>query len=70
MDKYLGRHMKKAAEVELKRQAFPVEDLSENEQDYDSDENIPPQVPVLKRQKAYVVESKKLKQPTQSCMFL
>ena len=61
--------MKKAAGAEQKRQALPVEELSENEQDYDSD-NIPPKVPVLKRQKSYVVESKKLKQPPQSCMFL
>ena len=70
LDKYLGRQMKKAAEAERKRRSLPVEDLSENDQYYDSDENIPSQVPVLKRQKAYVVESKKLKQPPQSCMFL
>ena len=58
------------SEHSKERQALPVEHLSENDQDHDSDDDILTKVPVLKRQKGYVVESKKLKQTPQSCMFL
>ena len=38
LDKYLGKHVKKAAAVERKEQYLSVEDWSEEEQEYDSDD--------------------------------
>ena len=68
LEKYIGAHVKKQAESERKRRSLPIEELSEQEE-YDSDD-IPQKTPVLARQKAYIQERKRVKQPHQSCMFL
>ena len=70
LEKYLGAHVKKQAELERKRPSLPIKELSEEEdQQYDSDD-IPQKTPVLSRQKAYIQERKKMKQPRQPCLFL
>ena len=69
LEKYLGDHVKRQAQTERKRQNTPIQQLSEDEDSYDSDD-IPQKIPVLSRQKAYVQERKRVKQPQQSCMFL
>ena len=66
LEKYLGAHVKKQAELERKRTSSPIDEYSE---EYDSDD-IPQKTPVLSRQKAYVQERKKMKQPQQPCLFL
>ena len=69
LEKYLGSHVKKQAELERKRTSSPIKEWSEQDEEYDSDD-IPQKTPVLTRQKAYVQERKKMKQPQQPCLFL
>ena len=69
LEKYLGDHVKRQAQIERKRQNTPIQQVSEGEESYDSDD-IPQKTPVLSRQKAYVQERKRMRQPQQSCMFL
>ena len=55
LEKYLREHVKRQAQTERKRQNTPIQQLSEGEESYDSDD-IPQKTPVLSRQKAYVQE--------------